>query len=303
MPARHTHALVLTAAPNSGDLAARALTLVRELVAERLVAETSLGAGEAWQAQIVAQDEADAAGLGARVRSAVHRHPIDVNVVPDTAARRKQLLLADLESTIIEQECLDELGAHAGSRSEIAAITARAMRGELAFEEALRARVGLLAGLDATALQEVASRITLMPGAQTLVATMRRYGARCALVSGGFAHFARPVATRLGFEAHFANTLEIAAGRLTGAVAEPVLGRAAKRDALLRLAGQWHIAGDRTLAVGDGANDLAMLEAASLGVAFRAKPAVAAAARASIRYGDLSAILYLQGYTRAEFAS
>src|SRR5215831_11979102 len=146
MPARHTHALVLTAAPNSGDLGAHALALVRELVAERLVAETSLGAGEAWQAQIVAQDEADAAGLGARVRSALHRHPIDVNVVPDTAARRKLLLLADLESTIIEQECLDELGAHAGLRSEIAAITARAMRGELAFEEALRARVRLLAG-------------------------------------------------------------------------------------------------------------------------------------------------------------
>jgi phosphoserine phosphatase len=298
---RHTHALVLSAAPDKGALATRALDPVRDLIAAQCVAETWLGPGEAWEGLIVADDAADAARIGARVRAALEGYPLDVNVVPAGEARRKQLLLADLESTIIEQECLDELGAYAGLRAEISAITARAMRGELAFEDALRARVRLLAGLDAAVLAEVARRITLTPGAAALVATMRRHGARCVLVSGGFEHFALPVAARLGFEAHVANQLEIAAGRLTGAVVEPVLGREAKRDALVRLAGEWQIDRCRTLAVGDGANDLLMLEAAALGVAFRAKPAVAAAANASIRHGDLTALLYLQGYARAEF--
>jgi phosphoserine phosphatase len=238
---------------------------------------------------------------------------IDVNIVDAEYSRagrlidrRKRLIVADMESTIIEQEMIDELAEYVGLRDKISAITARAMRGELEFESALRERVAMLAGLDARVLDEVSEkRLTLTPGAETLVRTMKANGAYCALVSGGFSVFTDRVARRLGFDEHQANVLEIENGTLTGRVKEPVLGRTAKRDALLRIASERGIPIEETLAVGDGANDLDMIAAAGLGVAFRAKPAVQAAARAMpngvvITHGDLTALLYLQGYPQGD---
>jgi len=231
-------------------------------------------------------------------------HPVDVNVVSPSSdgSLRRRLLVADMESTIIAQECLDELADYAGQRERIAGITERAMRGELDFEAALRERVGLLAGLDAQVLDEIyETRVTLMPGAATLIATMRANGATCALVSGGFTFFTERVAARLSFDTQQANTLVIADGKIAGSVAEPILGRAAKLQALQSLAREKGLALTDTLAVGDGANDLDMLSAAGLGVAYRAKPMVAATAPISIVHGDLTALLYLQGYRREAF--
>ena len=196
---------------------------------------------------------------------------------------------------IIEQECLDEIAAYAGLRPRIAAITERAMRGELDFSAALKERVALLGGLDARVLDDVYARVTLaMPGAETLMRTMHAHGVTCALVSGGFTFFADRIARRLAFDRAQANTLDIAGGKLAGTVAEPILGREAKLAALEGLAREFAIDPALTMAVGDGANDLAMIKAAGLGVAFRAKPIVAAEAAASIRHGDLTALLYLQ---------
>ena len=207
-----------------------------------------------------------------------------------------------MELTIIEQECLDELAARVGLRQRISEITLRAMRGELAFEAALRERVALLKGLDAAILEDIyASRVTLMPGAATLVATMRRHGAHCALVSGGFSFFSERIAARLQFDSQQANTLEIVDGKLAGSVRQPILGREAKLASLNRLTRALHLDASDTLAVGDGANDLSMLRAAGLGVAFRAKPILAAAVAVRIEHGDLTALLYLQGYARHEF--
>ena len=232
--------------------------------------------------------------------------PIDLAVVPDKH-RRKMLLVADMESTIIEQECLDELAEYVGLREKVAAITERAMRGELDFATALNERVGLLKGLDSRVLDEVyEKRVTLMPGAETLVATMKANKAFCALVSGGFTFFTEKIAKRLGFDAHQANTLEIADGKLTGRVVAPILGREAKLAALQQFARQRKLKAEQTLAVGDGANDLDMLGAAGLGVAFRAKPKVQQSVAALpngavINHGDLTALLFLQGYRREEF--
>ena len=227
--------------------------------------------------------------------------PLDINIVP-AENRRKKLLIADMDSTVIQQECIDELAEHAGKRAEISAITEQAMRGELDFEAALKARVAMLKDLDETVLvQTFEERIRLTPGARTLVRTMNAMGAATALISGGFTFFTERVAKAAGFRRHQANELFIENGRLTGAVAEPVLGREAKREALIRLAGEHDAAPGETLAVGDGANDLSMLEEAGLGVAFRAKPAVAAAAHARIDHGDLTALLYLQGVPQTEF--
>lgn len=229
--------------------------------------------------------------------------------VPNDGLKKRKLLVADMESTIIEQEMIDELADYVGRRAEIEKITASAMRGELDFEAALRERVAMLAGLDAHILDEVyEKRVTLMPGAETLLRTMKANGAYCALVSGGFTVFTERVARRLGFDEHQANVLEIENGKLTGAVREPILGRAAKREALERLAGRLGLDLAATMAVGDGANDLDMLAAAGLGVAFRAKPKVQEAARslpngAVISHGDLTALLYLQGYSASEFQS
>ena len=222
--------------------------------------------------------------------------------VQPEGGRRKRLLLADMDSTLIGQECIDELADFAGLKSRVAAITERAMRGEVAFEPALRERVALLAGLPETIVAAVlAQRITHTPGARALVATMRANGAYCALVSGGFTLFTGPVAASLGFDEHRGNTLLVRDGVFTGQVAEPILGREAKLRALIELRGRLGISPELTLAVGDGANDLAMLGDAGLGVAFRAKPAVAAAAHARIVHGDLSALLYAQGYAARDF--
>jgi len=215
-----------------------------------------------------------------------------------------RLLIADMESTIIAEECLDELADRVGLRAPVAEITARAMRGDLDFEEALKARVALLKGLDAGELDALyRDRITLVEGARTLVATMKARGAYCALVSGGFTFFTERIAADLGFDGHRANRLIVEDGRLAGTVGEPILGRNAKRAALDDLTAHLAIEPGETIAVGDGANDLSMLEAAGLGVAFRAKPMVAEAADVSIRHGDLTSLLFLQGIPIADFVN
>ncbi len=227
--------------------------------------------------------------------------PIDV-VVQKLADRAKGLLVADMDSTMIGQECIDELAAELGLKDHIAAITERAMRGEIAFEPALRERVALLAGLAANIVDKViAERIHLTPGAVELVRTMRANGAYTALVSGGFTVFTGPVSRMIGFHEHRSNLLLEEAGRLTGAVAEPILGQDAKRAALLELAAAKKVPMELTLAIGDGANDLAMIRESGLGVAYHAKPLVAAEAHARIDHADLTALLYAQGYRRAEF--
>ncbi|MEM6439522.1 MAG: phosphoserine phosphatase SerB [Pseudomonadota bacterium] len=226
----------------------------------------------------------------------------DVNAVP-RSGREKSLLIADMDSTIISVECIDEIADVAGVGAEVAGITDAAMRGELDFEDALRARVALLDGLEVSRLEEVwRERVRLNPGAQTAVRTMAGRGAVTALVSGGFAFFAEKVAAAAGFGIAQANGLEEKDGRLTGRPAGPILGREAKRDALLRLCAEAGIAPAGALAVGDGANDLAMVEAAGLGVAYKAKPALAEAADARLERSDLTALLFLQGIPEAEFA-
>jgi len=223
--------------------------------------------------------------------------------VQGEAHRRKRLLVADMDSTIITCECLDEIADMAGIKAEIAAITERAMAGEIPFEAALIERVGRLAGLDISALQRVYDeRVRLTPGAATLGRTLDAHGARCVLVSGGFDFFTQRVAAAAGFHAHRANSLIDDGARLTGAVAMPILGREAKLAALREEAEALGVSLQDTLAVGDGANDLAMIEAASLGVAWRAKPIVAAAADAQIDHTDLTTLLYFQGYSVNEFA-
>ena len=219
------------------------------------------------------------------------------------AHRRKRLLLADMDSTMIRQECIDELAGMIGLKDHVAAITERAMRGEIAFEPALRERVALLKDLPVGAIDDlIRDRIEPMPGGRTLVRTMRAHGAHTCLVSGGFTLFTGPIGATIGFDETHANTLGVSGGRLTGTVAEPIVGKEAKRAMLVSLRERLGLSAPETMAVGDGANDLAMLGEAGLGVAFRAKPAVAAAARARIEHGDLTALLYLQGYTAAEFA-
>jgi phosphoserine phosphatase len=238
----------------------------------------------------------DAVDLAVEV---IEDEPFDAVAQP-ADGRRKRLLIADMESTIIENEMLDELADEVGLRDHVAAITARAMNGELDFEGALRERVGLLAGLEEAALARTREKIRITPGARELVATMRQAGGYCALVSGGFSYYTRFIRDAVGFDADQANRLEIQDGKLTGKVIEPILGRSAKRERLQALAGTLHIPLEATLAVGDGANDLDMLTAAGLGVAFHAKPLVARSARARIDFADLTALLYLQGYRDEE---
>ena len=226
---------------------------------------------------------------------------VDLAIQPE-AGRKKKMLLADMDSTMIEQECIDELAEVAGVGARVKEITARAMNGELDFEGALLERVGLLKGLDAGIIDEVlARRITLMPGARELVATMRGNGAHAALVSGGFTAFTAKVAGELGFDENRANTLLVAGGKLVGDVARPILGRAAKVQALEEITARLGIGEADVMAVGDGANDLGMLGRAGAGVALHAKPSVAAECDIRVNFGDLSALLFLQGYTRAEF--
>uniref|UniRef100_B0T4U7 Phosphoserine phosphatase n=1 Tax=Caulobacter sp. (strain K31) TaxID=366602 RepID=B0T4U7_CAUSK len=237
------------------------------------------------------------------VKAAVGDRPVDFAAQP-VANRRKRLLIADMDSTIINVECLDELADFAGVKAQVSEITERAMRGELAFEGALRERVGMLTGLSVDALQACYDdRVRLNPGARTLVTTMAAHGARCALVSGGFTFFTSRVAQAAGFHLNRANTLIEADGKLTGTVGDPILGKEAKLAALQEETAALGLTPADALAVGDGANDLAMIEAAGLGVAYRAKPIVAAQAHAKVDHADLTALLYFQGYTQAEFAS
>lgn len=237
-----------------------------------------------------------------RAEGALEGRRVDVCVQP-AAGRRKRLLVADMDSTIITVECLDELADFAGVKDAVSAITERAMAGELAFEGALRERVAMLKGLGLDALQRCYDeRVRLNPGAETLVRTMAAHGARCVLVSGGFTFFTTRVAAAAGFHADRANVLVEAGGALAGTVVEPILGREAKLAALREEAAALGVTPAEGLAIGDGANDLAMIEAAGLGVAYRAKPIVAARADARVDHADLTALLYFQGYRREEFA-
>lgn len=249
----------------------------------------------------------DPATVLAHARHAIEGAAADVNVVP-LDDRQKALLISDMESTIIDAECLDELATIAGIGPQIAAITERAMRGEIAFEGALRERVGLLKGLPVAALEQVLrDKVRLIPGARELVATMKAHGAATLLVSGGFTYFSERVAKMAGFDAQQANVLNIDGDVLAGTVAEPILGREAKLQALEQALEEFELETSQALAIGDGANDLAMIQRASqcggFGVAYHAKPLVAAAAGCSIAHNDLRAVLYLQGYSDAEIVS
>ena len=246
----------------------------------------------------------DQRALADELRTALAGRPADVVVQP-LAYRRKRLFLADMDSTMIGQECIDELADYAGLKAHVAAITERAMRGEIAFEPALRERVALLKGLPQTVAGEVIEkRIVLTPGGKTLIATMRANGAYTCLVSGGFTLFTQKIGAMIGFDEDRSNILLVDGdARLSGRVAEPILGQEAKLDTLHELQERLGLAPEETMAIGDGANDIPMIEAAGLGVAYHGKPAVAEAAAARVDHGDLTALLYAQGYPRTAFVN
>jgi phosphoserine phosphatase len=262
----------------------------------------------AWLERGAALDalfEADASALPPMLEAmeaALSGAPIDL-IAQKAAHRRKSLLVADMDATIICEECLDELARIIGEEETVSALTAQAMRGEIAFEEALTTRVALFEGVSVEAIADLVKKLSPSPGAQTLVATMRAYGAHTALVSGGFTLFTEPVARALGFDEAFANRLDIQQGKLTGRVLPPIRGKKAKADILTSLRSARGLQEEATLAVGDGANDLDMLAQAGLGVAWRAKPQVAAMAQARLNHADLTALLFAQGFKREEFTA
>jgi phosphoserine phosphatase len=292
-----SHILSLIAAPSSPVLDGQ---LVSRIARELPGADAPRWLSENEAAEIPFTTTAPTADLLAHIRSFLTDFAIDANIL-SANARRKKLLVADMDSTMIEQECIDELAAVLDLKKHVSAITERAMRGEIAFEPALRERVALLKDLELSRLEDVLrNHITLMDGAKTLVRTMKANGAYTALVSGGFTLFTGPVSQDIGFDEHTSNTLGLENDRLTGTVGSPIIGREAKRERLIALRTQFGLNINETLSVGDGANDLDMIHESGLGVAFRAKPAVSASADASILHGDLTALLYLQGYTRNE---
>jgi phosphoserine phosphatase len=254
----------------------------------------------------IAFDSDDETVAEAEVRRSLSGLPIDV-AVQESRGRRKRLLAADMESTVIENEMLDDLAGlidpSGALRERVATVTARAMRGEVDFRDALRERAALIEGCPVATLEEAAQAIALTPGARTLVRTMKRHGAVTLLLSGGFPPFTELVREAVGFDRVLGNTLEARDGRLTGRVLEPILDRQGKRAALEGTAKECGVPLSASLAVGDGANDLPMIQAAGLGVAFRAKPALAEAARVRIDHGDLTALLYLQGYRADDLES
>jgi phosphoserine phosphatase len=284
-------------------VSAHGQALIDEALLKRLAALPGAQRTQRLDGEIAADlfaEAGDARKLEATLRETVAGAPIDILVQP-AAARRKALFLADMDSTMIGQECIDELAAYVGLKEKVSGITERAMRGEIAFEPALRERVALLKGVPLSVVDEIIrERITLTPGGRELVMTMRGQGGYTALVSGGFTVFTGPISATIGFDEHRSNTLLAQDGVLIGEVADPILGKQAKLDALVELRARLGLAPAQTLAVGDGANDLAMLGEAGLGVAFRAKPAVAAAAHARLDHADLTALLYAQGYIGAE---
>ena len=287
-----TSVVVLIAAPGSGAISASVVAALRAYGAENF---QWLSPGDAA--------EADFFPRLSEFLVDVRDLPVDVAVV-SSENRRKRLLVADMDSTMIHQECIDELGAVAGFGEPIKDITARAMRGELDFAGALKARVALLKGLDESVIAKVIrEQITFVPGGKTLIATMKASGAYTALLSGGFTAFTAHVAAVLGFDEHRANTLLTSNGRLTGTVAEPVLGQEAKRQSLLQIAALHGLDAADAIAVGDGANDVAMLMEAGLGVALHAKPHVQESSMLRINHADLTALLYLQGYRKDQFVN
>lgn len=293
--------LTLVAPPNAGAFSVN-LREVFASVGARGKESRKLDAGEGAATDVILEAE-DLAAVRAALQAPLAGQQLDWCVQP-LEGRKKKLLIADMDSTIINVECLDELADFAGLKAEISAITERAMRGELPFEAALRERVAMLKGLPVTALQGAYDeRVRLNPGARTLVRTMAGNGARCVLVSGGFTFFTGRVAQAALFHAHRGNTLGEADGRLTGQVGEPILGREAKLQALTEEAAARQLPLSATLAIGDGANDLAMIEAAGLGVAYRAKPIVTAQADARVDYTDLTTLLYFQGYSADAFVT
>lgn len=259
-----------------------------------------------WLADAIAADFHLPGGLDREealetLRASLGGMPVDI-VIQDGETRRKKLLIADMDSTMIDQECIDELADVAGLKDHVAAITAKAMNGEIPFEDALRERVALLKGLRETVVaQVIRERITLTAGGRELIATMQANGAYAALVSGGFTCFTNPIAATLGFNENQANILISKDGHFTGAVEEPILGRQAKADALESISRRLGITPEQAIAVGDGANDLSMLELAGAGIALHAKPSVAAKARHRIDHGDLTALLFMQGYRKSDF--
>ncbi len=295
-----SHTVTLTGAAGSGDaVAALADDLRRVLPGAGELVRLSPEACDIPFAPAGASELAEAAEA---IAFCAPDAPVDRNILR-AEGRRKRLLIADMDSTVIGQECLDEVAAAAGIGERIAEITERAMCGELPFEDALRERISLLRGFPEARLQAVLDeRISLTPGARILTATMRAHGARAVLVSGGFTFFTRAVAQRAGFDADYANRFLFENGVISG-VAEPILGRDAKLAAMKDEAARLGAGLNEAIAVGDGANDLAMLQAAGLGVAFRAKPLVAEQARARINFGDLTSLLFLQGYSISEFSS
>ena len=290
-----TSVLTLIAADRLDD---STLSGIRELLPNSAEPEW-LAPGRAADIRFAGLAEAEAEQ---RARQALADRPVDL-VAQKAEGRRKKLLVADMDSTIVIGETLDELAAHAGLKDKIAAITARAMNGEIDFKGALRERVGLLAGLSEAALEDTYRHIELMPGALELVGTMHAHGAHTVLVSGGFDFFTSRIRARCGFQDDRANRLEIEGGKLTGKVVEPILDRDSKLAHLRGFAAHLGLAAHETLAVGDGANDLDMIRAAGLGVAFHAKPVVAGEARFRVDHTDLTALLYAQGYTRDQLVS